>query len=198
DAPGRGLALLSPSALRDAAQAHRARGFDLAIHAIGDAAASAVLDLYEALDLRGGRLEHAQLLSEPDLDRLARSGTVASIQPLHYVDDAEMAPRRLGPERFAQAYPWRRLVARGAPILLGSDAPIASADPRRGLWAALSRSDGEALSPTTALRAYTVGPLHPGDPADLLLWGVNPLTAPPSALLDAPLEGVWVGGARRG
>ncbi|MBL3592413.1 MAG: amidohydrolase [Synergistaceae bacterium] len=152
-----------------------ARGFQVATHAIGDAANALVLDLYarlieehpQARSLRP-RLEHGQNLAEADLDRIAPLGVVASVQPVHATSDWAMAEERLGPHRLAGAYAWRDLLDRGVVIAAGSDAPVESPDPFEGIYAAVTRRDRrgrpeggwqprQVMTRREALRAFTAG-----------------------------------------
>jgi predicted amidohydrolase YtcJ len=146
------------------------------------------------------------------LPRLKATGAIASIQPSHACADAPFATSRLGPERIQTAYRAASLLRAGIPIVLGSDAPIAPIDPRVTYLAAVQRAAGaspcvnaaEALTPLATLRALsgspasapngTVGPrLKAGDPADLVVWNVDPLAAPLDFVRARPLLAV-VGG----
>lgn len=130
----------------------------LAVHAIGDAAARSALDAFEAAraavpEARDVplRLEHAQVISPQDLSRLAPLNVVASVQPTHATSDHAWAVTRLGPERVPDSYAWRRLLDAGARMVLGSDVPVESPDPALGLLAATQRIDGSG-APTGGWR----------------------------------------------
>ncbi|HTE66196.1 MAG TPA: amidohydrolase [Candidatus Binatia bacterium] len=172
--------------------AGRAAGIGLAVHAIGDRAAAAVLDAIERSPERGPgvpphRIEHLQLMRPSDPPRLAALDVTASVQPIHAASDRELVERCWQP-RQADAYPWRALAASGARLAFGSDAPIESPNPWHGLFAAVHRrfpGDGtvdwrteQALDLASALGGYTLGParslgmpdeghLRPGARADL-------------------------------
>ena len=163
-------------------------GFSVAIHAIGDAAVRTALDAIErhrealaALPLPA-RIEHVQLLHPDDLGRFARLGVAASMQPQHATTDAPTARRAWG-ARCALAYPWGALLASGARLAFGSDAPVEPPTARLGLAAAVGRmgADGVPFSPgrrfaDEALASYGVAhpsraragarPAEPGAPAD--------------------------------
>ena len=106
----------------------RATGFQIAIHAIGDAANAQVISApTRALgqDLSGDRrwrIEHFQIADPADIPRLAPAGIIASMQPTHQTSDRLMAEKRLGPDRLAGAYAWqtvlksRRAASPSAPI----------------------------------------------------------------------------------
>lgn len=146
--------------VRDALRAD-ALGFQVAIHAIGDAGNANALTAIEraraawalererqllhkpwqaAADALRHRIEHVQVLDlAADLARLHDSDAVASMQPTHATSDMRWAEARLGPERILGAYAWRALLSAGVPLAFGSDAPVESYDPRLGLWAATTR-----------------------------------------------------------
>lgn len=166
-----GLLRLSAEQLDDRISAGRAAGIRLAIHAIGDRAVAAVLDAYERnpgdRDGPMDRVEHLQLVRAEDQPRLGRLGVVASIQPIHAAADRDQV-ERCWADRAEQAYPWRALVAGGAVVAAGSDAPIESANPWLGIHAAVhrrfvadTRTDwrpDQALTAGEALGGYTAGP----------------------------------------
>ncbi|MBP7797530.1 MAG: amidohydrolase [Thermoanaerobaculaceae bacterium] len=196
-------------------------GFSPSIHAIGDAAVRRVLDVFEQQlgDTPGlrPRVEHAQIVAPADVPRFAALGAIASVQPTHATSDMPWAPERLGPERTAWAYRWRSLLAAGARLALGSDAPIESSDPRLGIWAAVTRQtpDGqppegwnrdEALTVAEAIAGYTEwaayaggeegwrGRLAPGFAADLTVLDRDLEVGPPASILQARVVRTVVAG----
>ena len=97
------------------------RGWQIAIHVIGDAANRLCVELYARLlreyprsDHRH-RLEHASVLDARTIDEIARLGLVVSAQPLFLHSKKDWLPRRLGTERVARAYPFRSLLPGGGP-----------------------------------------------------------------------------------
>jgi hypothetical protein len=179
-------------------------GLSLAIHAIGDRANHEVLDAYTQLcqleqekpsPPRGRlrhRIEHVQIIHPDDVPRLAQLNITASMQPIHAVSDFPMADRYWG-SRAVNSYAWRTILNYGTSMAYGSDAPVESPNPFRGLHAAVSRRrpdgspglDGwypaQRLTLTEALHGFTVGAayaawmedrlgkLAPGYLADLLV-----------------------------
>ncbi len=136
--------VLSPEQLRAATAASVAAGWQVATHAIGDAANRAVLDAYEASGAGPGqrlRVEHAQVLAPADIPRFARLGVIASMQPTHATSDMPWAEARLGPERILGAYAWRSILDTGAHLAAGSDFPVEKVSPILGLYAATTRQD---------------------------------------------------------
>lgn len=199
---GTGRSLVSAAELHALMRRATAAGLALTIHAIGDRAATQVLDAYEALG-RGGRMEHAQLLCDEDLERFAALGVTASVQPEHLVDDREaMAMHWPGRER--RTFPLATLHATGAEIVLGSDAPVAPLDPWRWIQAAVLRANPgepawgpeERLPVAVALAASMRGPLRPGlgDAADLVLLDTDPLRADPNQLAQTRVAATLLAG----
>jgi predicted amidohydrolase YtcJ len=113
-------------------------GLTIATHAIGDRAIASVLDAYEMVfgaDCRAAapRIEHAQVLDEDLIRRMADLGVVACVQPGFAVSDAAAARRALGPDRYDLAYRWDLLLDAGVRLLAGSDHPVESLSPLVGL-----------------------------------------------------------------
>lgn len=218
-----GVLTLEPEQLREIARRAAEGGVAVAIHAIGDRANHLVLDVLEEVHpldpaLRH-RIEHVQLLAPEDVPRLARSGIVASMQPIHAPHDQAMAERYWG-ARTARAYAWRSLLDAGTVLAFGSDAPVESFNPFLGLYAAVTRrhevggAPGPAgwhpeqrLALAEAVRAYTwgaayaaglesrLGQLAPGFLADLVVLDRDIFALPPEALLETCARRVMVGGA---
>ena len=225
DAPGqKGLPLLTPAQLRNKMVRASMDKFQVAIHAIGDAANAEALDAISDLtaDLPGERrwrIEHAQIVDPLDIPRFQQLGVVASMQPIHQPSDRLMAEARLGPERLKGAYAWRSMEKAGVRLAFGSDVPVESANPFPGIAAAISRTDAagqpfggwhpeEVVSRETALDGFTrsaafagfaedrLGTLMPGMRADFLILESDPLLASPDEIRRmTPLE-TWVGGYR--
>ena len=161
------------------AQMHSAAaaGFQVNVHAIGDAGNRQVLAGFERLRSDLGvaktkalrhRIEHAQVLALADIPRLAAANVVASIQPVHATSDMNMAEDRVGSQRIQGAYAWQRLLQSGTRLACGSDFPVEEPTPWAGLYGAVTRqgADGEplggwygkqALSRIQALDCFTRG-----------------------------------------
>lgn len=181
----------------------RAAGFGLhaAVHAIGDAANTHALDSFAATGARGS-IEHAQLVAEADLARFARLGVVASVQPEHLWDDRDVADE-LWRGRTDRAFPFASLVAAGAKVALGSDAPVSPLDPWRAIAAAATRSGDDrdpwhqeqALTAAQALHAASGGAqVSAGEPADLVVVERDPLAASRDELLTMPVAATLLAG----
>jgi predicted amidohydrolase YtcJ len=182
DAPHNyGLAITSKEQLCDIARRAEQAGLSLNIHAIGDRAVREVLDvLAEIRDENEGwrmenglrhRIEHVQIVHPDDIPRLAQLGVIASMQPVHVMDDWPVADRVWGHERSRTAYALRSLLDAGTHLALGSDCPVAPLNPLLGIQAAVMRQnekgeprDGwypeERLTVAEVVRGYTMGPAY--------------------------------------
>jgi len=179
DAPSSGLLVTPVETVRDFLVRARARGVQVATHAIGDRGNRLVLDAYRdvfaddapALRAARWRIEHAQVIAPEDIPRFAAMGVIASMQPSHAISDLHFAPARLGSARLAGAYAWRSLAESGAVLAAGSDAPVEKGDPLIEFYAAAVRRDlagfagpdwraEQALSRADALKMLTWGPAY--------------------------------------
>lgn len=185
------------------AQAMR-KGFQVAIHAIGDAGNREALDILESVfredpatrNLRH-RIEHAQIISPEDIPRLGQLGIIASMEPPHAVEDKTWAEERVGPERILGAYAWRSLRESNARLTFNADNPGSDHSIFYGLHSAITRQDKnsqpeggwyahEAVNADEAVRGYTSwsayasfrenesGMIDVGRWADLTVMDVDP------------------------
>jgi predicted amidohydrolase YtcJ len=198
-------------------------GFQIALHGIGDRANRVALDIFAAVLAANGprdrrdRIEHAQIVALVDLPRFASLHVIASMQPSHLLDDERWASDRLGPERVNGAYAWRSMLQNGAPLAFGTDFPVESIDPLRGLYACVTRElpgggppggwqPEERLTIDECLRSYTVGSAYgqfeeqrkgtiaPGMLADIVVFPADLTRMPASELLHTPVAMTVVGG----
>jgi predicted amidohydrolase YtcJ len=155
----KGLPTMPRPGIQALAQFCAESGMQLCMHAIGDAAVHAVLDAYAAVAAIGPpaaaalrfRIEHAQIVADADFERCQRLGVLPSMQPTHLTSDMPWATARLGPERVVRAYAWKRFLELGVPVPFGSDFPVESVDPRKGLFAAVT-TRGERSGPAGGYR----------------------------------------------
>jgi predicted amidohydrolase YtcJ len=209
----KGLLLIPPEELEKKARSFMERGYQVAVHAIGDRANTLALDIIaraaaQTAGQKGRhRIEHAQILRPEDIPRFAALGIIASMQPTHATSDMPWAEQRVGRIRLQGAYPWRTLVNAGARIAFGSDFPVENASPLLGLYAARTRQDSsgnppggwlpaERLGGEQALEGFTTGAayaafaeeargrLRPGMDADFVALSVDPVDDPPQKLLS--------------
>ncbi|QHD70342.1 amidohydrolase family protein [Sphingobium yanoikuyae] len=225
DAPGqRGLPMIPSTQLRNIISRAAMDNFQVAVHAIGDAANGEILDaIQEMSDTYSGdrrwRVEHAQIIDPADLPRFARYGTIASMQPVHETSDWRMATARLGEARLKGAYAWKAMLDNKVPLAFGSDVPVESPNPFPGIAAAMSRQDArgepaggwmpeQKVSFEAALDGFTrqaafagfaekkFGSLVPGQRADFLLIDRNIETASPTDIRGTQVLETWINGKR--
>lgn len=218
----RGIMVTDAESIAGVAARAAGAGLPLYVHAIGDRANRDTLDAFEALARNGvqplrHRIEHAQILRTEDVARFASLGVIASVQPIHATADMEIAVRYLG-ERAARAYVFRDLLAAGARLAFGSDAPVEDLSPLRGIHAAVTRrrADGfpgpegwhpeQRITVAQAVAAYTVGAAYAGGVessrgsltagklADFVVLSSDIMAAPHEAILEARVVATVVGG----
>ncbi len=181
-------------------------GFQVAIHAIGDAGNRETLEFIESVIAQRpevknnrNRIEHAQVIHPDDLKRFAQSGVIASMQPPHCAEDKAWAEDRLGPERVKGAYAWRSLRRNGARLIFNSDLTGSDHNIFYGLHSAITRRDKrlqppdgwypeQSMTPEEAIRGYTTwnaysaflekdtGVLEVGRWADITVMDIDPLS----------------------
>ena len=220
----RGLQFHSDAELRSLDDKAAAAGFQIATHAIGDAANAQVIGTYEWLNGKYGtnrrwRIEHAQVVDCADLPRIGRANIIASMQPTHQTSDRLMAEKRLDPARLKCAYAWQSMLRTGARLAFGTDFPVESPNPFPGLSAAISRQDingqppggwypAERVTFEQALGAYTrgaayagfaeekIGALETGKWADFVIVDRDPTKVNPQELARTQVLETWIAGKK--
>ncbi|GAA4729147.1 amidohydrolase [Phytohabitans rumicis] len=173
-----------------------------AVHAIGDHATAIALDAFARVGCPG-RIEHAQLVHPGDLARFAALDLTVGVQPAHAPDDRDVADRHWA-GRTGRAFPYADLLAAGARLEIGSDAPVSPLDPWDGIASAVTRSDDgrpswhpeQAIPLAEALRAASGGRagVRVGDPADLIVVGTDPGEVAPQDLRHIPVTATFLAG----
>lgn len=197
-------------------EAHK-RGMSVRLHCCGDGATNYALDCYEEAMRQYGNtgarhsVEHVETTTQEDIDRFARLGVIASMQPEHLAmtDVYEENPYlvRYNERQKQFAWPIKSLMDAGAVVSFGSDCPVVTNDPFVGLYRAVTRvhndgkpeggwNPGQRISMEEALHAYTLngyygvrrehelGTLERGKLADLIVLDQNLLTAEPEKIRD--------------
>jgi predicted amidohydrolase YtcJ len=161
------------------------RGYQVNVHAIGDAGNKQILDIYQKevsatkSAAQRHRIEHAQVVQPGDIPRFKSIGIIPSMQPTHATSDKNMAETRVGPERIKGAYAWRTFLHQGSRIACGSDFPVEAPNPFFGLHAAVTRQDAQgqpvagwypnqAMSLKEAFRCFTLDAAYAGHREDSL------------------------------
>jgi predicted amidohydrolase YtcJ len=218
-----GLLFMSNAEMQSKMETALRAGYQVNVHAIGDAANRQVLDGFEgAYKTVGGRqlrnrIEHAQVVALVDIPRFKQLDLIASMQPTHATSDMNMAESRIGPERLKGAYAWRTFLDQGTRIAGGSDFPVEEDNPFFGLYSAITRMDHrgnpqggwhpeQAMTRVEAFRAFTmdaayaqhqehtIGSLEPGKWADFILVDGDVFKEPSSQIWKTKVLQTWVAG----
>ena len=215
DASKPGMLMHSPEELyRRMAEAHNA-GWQVCVHAIGDAANRLCAELYARLFEefpRTGcrhRIEHASIMDAQALNEVARMGLVVSTQPMFIHSEKDWLPRRLGAARCKTVYPFRSFLNAGIKVAGASDAPIESQDVLHAIQCCVTREGFEphqCISLEQAVRMYTLdaayaqfedgikGSITPGKRADLVILEEDPFKVNPDRIKDIRLLRTVVAG----
>jgi predicted amidohydrolase YtcJ len=197
---------------------HRA-GWQMALHAIGDAAIDLAIEAFEKAqaawpraDARH-RIEHGGVIRDDQLSRLARLGVTVVSQPSFVYDFGDRYADQLGPERTPWLYRGRSLLDHGIRLVGSTDRPLPG-NPLRAIQTLVDRTscNGQVIAPqeritvAEALHAFTVdaawiirredrlGQIRPGYLADLTLLAHNPLQVDPSGIATIQVRGTVVDG----
>ena len=179
-------------------------GFQVGIHAIGDAGNRETLDFFEKalsrhpkLQQNRHRIEHAQVVHPADFSRFRQMEIIASMEPPHAVEDKSWAEERLGPQRIKGAYAWRTFREAGVPLIFNSDLSGSDHNIFYGLHSAITRRDKnlqppagwyteQTMTPEEAVRGYSswaayasfleneTGTIEIGKWADLTVLDLDP------------------------
>lgn len=207
-------------------------GLQPAIHAIGDRALdmtiSAIEYTLEATREEGMteeeqkerlpfRLIHVQMVDEELMERMAKLPIVLDIQPVFLITDLHWIEDRIGPERLKGAFALKSMVDKGLILTGGSDCPVETYDPLRGLYSAVNRQDlkgypqhgflpEERLSVYEGLCMYTknvhyatgqeevLGTLAIGKFADLAVLDKDLFTIDTAEIKDVKVEQTYLAG----
>jgi predicted amidohydrolase YtcJ len=207
----RGLLLLRDNEMRDLTMDYHAKGYQLAVHAIGDAAIEQTLDAFEAALTampdpdRRHRVEHAGYATPEQTRRMVRLRVEPVPQPIFIHDFGDLYVDVLGPERANPSYPLRTWIDLGLHPAASSDAPVCEIDPFPNFYTMLTRATraGTVMAPdqkvtiAQAIAAFTHfgavvnkaerhrGKLLPGQAADIAVFSRDLLNATPEEIRDA-------------
>jgi predicted amidohydrolase YtcJ len=189
-----------------------ANGFQVIVHAIGDAAVEEVIADFEALGDPQNRLRHGivhcQITDHALLSRIAKNNILTFVQPIFLADDMRIVERRVGKPLASSSYAWGTMETLGVRASYGTDAPVAPVNPLLGIACAVTRQDQhgfptagfypqERVDVYTAVDNYTysgayahfdehvLGRIQAGFAADMVLLDTNIFTAPPETIAAA-------------
>ena len=218
-----GIVRMQPAELNRMSIERDKAGFQLNFHAIGDKANRVALDAFAAVVAANGprdrrdRVEHAQIVAPEDFARFAKLHVIASMQPVHLLDDERWAGARIGPERSKGAYAWNTMRKDGVRLAFGTDYPVEAVNPLRGIYACMTRElpEGgpaggwepqEKLPRDVCVYDYTVGSaygefeenrkgeLKAGMFADIVVYPSDITRIAPGELMTTPVDVTITGG----
>ena len=191
-------------------------GFQIAVHAIGDAGVRRTIDAYEAAQNANGkrdsrhRIEHLEVMHADDIPRLAKLGIVASIQPGHAPRGHIFPPSGVGQvlhdHQIAGAYAWQDIRNSGARVIFSTDWPVIPVDVMPNVKAAIAPLDlgpnwrDQTQSLTDTLASYTCdnawvefnenrkGKLKVGMMADVAVMSHDLTALPPADITQAQAQ----------
>ncbi len=192
--------------------AHK-EGLQIAIHCESDRSIEQVLHAMEKAlaqhprpDHRH-RIEHFEVPTYTQIERMAKAGIIASMQPAFFpylMEDQGWFLRMLGPSRLKRLHPYRTIIDSGVMICGGSDSPVTPYDPLAGIQAAVCHPNQdervtltEAIAMFTTNAAFSVfeenerGCLKPGLQAEFIITGEDPYQIPAMEISKMAIEKVF-------
>ncbi|WP_441489745.1 amidohydrolase [Bosea sp. 2RAB26] len=222
DPDNRGIFIYSDKDMHGYLAHYHRLGYQLAIHAIGDAAIEQVLSGIEQADSaehpvlgRRHRIEHCGFLTDSQLARMAAAGIDPVPQPVFIYEFGDLYVHNLGQERADASYPMRKWFDAGVHPAASSDAPVCATDPFKNLFTMVTRQTKrhtvigaaerltmeEAVHAYTAIGAYTqfaedrMGRLVPGQLADIAVLSHDIFASPVETVeMDARCDLTLLGG----
>ncbi len=205
-----GVQILTDEHLEELVMDAHAKGYQLACHAIGDAAIGQLITAYEkALAAvpdpdRRHRIEHCGFSTDEQHRRMRKAGIYPCPQQVFIYDFGDAYVSVLGEERALSSYPLKTWKDLGFKPATGSDSPVCHPNPFPNIYSMVTRETWkgtvmdarERVSIEEALQVYTEygafsqklehvkGRLVPGQAADIAVFSRNMLTAKPEEILN--------------
>lgn len=147
----KGFMLRDPEQFGNLAKRLKNSDLQMCTHAIGDSANRTILKIYgETLGVKSDRrwrIEHAQIVQEPDFELFGKYGIIPSVQPTHATSDMYWAEQRIGKERLKHSYAYQKLLQQNGWLPLGTDFPVEEINPIKTFYAAVARKDAKHFPP---------------------------------------------------
>lgn len=216
-----GFMLTSKSNVENIAEKLLNSNMQLCTHAIGDSANRQTLNIYgnylKGKNNRRWRIEHAQVVNEKDFGLFEEFSIIPSVQPTHATSDMYWAGDRLGEERIANAYAYKKLLHTNGVLPLGTDFPVEDISPFKTFYAAVARKDAKgfpekgfqfdnALTREEALRGMTIwaayacfdeqqkGSLEKGKVADFIILDTDIMNCASEKIIQAKVISNYING----
>ncbi|MBV6456951.1 MAG: N-substituted formamide deformylase [Fimbriimonadaceae bacterium] len=160
DAFDSGQLMYPPERLLEMVRVAHEKGWQIAVHSIGNRSTDLVMAAFSAVDEPSRhRIEHAMILSDDQIEQMARLGSFCTMQPEFLLRFGHSYRAQLGPDRAMSLKRARSVLRAGIPLSFSSDKPIVNGDPIDGIRTAVHRPEGfdpaETVSAREAIRAYT-------------------------------------------
>ena len=222
DPDNRGILVYTKDELYENVLTAHKENMQVCLHAIGDASLEMILDVYEKVLLEyprdaRHRIVHCQVGNPSLYERLAKLDVSINIQASQTASDWAMMNSRLGNTRELESHNWRTLTDLGVCVTGGSDIPVETPDVFYGIYAAVTRQDGDGnpemgwlpeqkVTVEEAIKMYTInaaysafeedikGTITEGKLADMVVVSNNPFEVEPRLLKDIRVEKVILGG----
>ena len=196
-------------------------GFQVAVHAIGDAAIEQILDSYSLVCENGNPLRHGivhvQITDEALLQRFVEHGIIAYIQPIFLHYDTSMLEDRVGTTLAQTSYAFNTLFKTGVHVSFGTDCPVEFLSPINNIYCAVTRqrltgepeggyNPGERMDIYDAVDSYTAGSayasfdedvkgrIRPGYYADFAVLSQDIFTINPNDIVNTVVDATVVNG----
>lgn len=218
---GNGILRIKTEQLTELIRQARSEGYALGIHAIGDAAISQVLEVYEKTSIEFGpsrnRIEHFGLPTDKNLEHAARLGIIAIPQTIFLDELGENFIHIIDDEYLRNCYPVRSLIEKNIPFAMSTDAPVVkNFNPWKNIQVAITRKTStgkviaadQSITLTQALAGYTKGSayaenteyvkgtLNSGMLADFIIVNRDPFKTPIEELTEIQTLATYTNGRK--